>query len=72
MPQSSRLQRWRVTKKLTQEALANRLGVSQEFVSQLEAGARMPGLKLASKIEQETHGAVKATSWVGRQTQLAS
>jgi transcriptional regulator with XRE-family HTH domain len=61
-----RLAGWRKANKITQSDLADRLGISQEFVSQIETGAgdRRPGLKLAVAIEKATGGDVPASLWI--------
>jgi len=47
--------------------VAQKLGVSQAYLSQLLSGQRRPSLELAVHIEQMTGGAVPATSWVDDQ-----
>ena len=42
----------RKRKKLTQEQLAERLGVHRVYVAQLEAGSRQPSMALARSIAQ--------------------
>lgn len=61
------LAQWRKAQGLTQEAAAERLGISQEFLSQLEncdskERRKTPGLKLAAIIERIA--GVRATSWI--------
>ncbi len=60
------LAEWRKKNGVTQSDLGGRLGISQEFVCQLERGSgdRKPGLKLAGAIERETHGEVPMSLWV--------
>lgn len=50
--------------KISRAAFAERVGISQPYLSQLEAGKRVPSLELAVRIERETDGAVLAVSWV--------
>ena len=40
---------------LTQEKLAEKIGVSTVFVSQLESGSRAPGLETLVKLSQTLH-----------------
>jgi transcriptional regulator with XRE-family HTH domain len=44
--------------------VAQKLGVSQAYLSQLLSGQRRPSLELAVHIEQMTGGAVPTTSWI--------
>jgi transcriptional regulator with XRE-family HTH domain len=43
--------------------LANAIGVSRGYVTELCNGSKSPGLKVAALIEDETGGAVTARSW---------
>ena len=47
----------------TQAEVARRLRISRSYLSEIEAGAKMPSLGLALRIERETAGAVPARSW---------
>ncbi|MDF2235393.1 helix-turn-helix transcriptional regulator [Albimonas sp. CAU 1670] len=55
---------YRAEKNQTQAALAHELGVSQSFVSMLETGRELPGLRLAQRIEALTEGSVPCSVWV--------
>lgn len=59
---------WRTSKGISQVALAERLGVTQGYVSDLERGAKTPSGRLAAQIERETGGAVRASSWFDDET----
>jgi transcriptional regulator with XRE-family HTH domain len=48
----------------SQKAFAIRIGSTQATVSRLCADKMRPSLSLASRIEQETGGAVSATGWI--------
>lgn len=48
--QNFRLQEYRRREKMTQEELANQLGISKDYLSMIERGVRNPGFKLAKKI----------------------
>lgn len=48
----------------SQATLAEEVGVSRGYMSELVAGAKKPGLDLAFAIERATDGAVPAASWV--------
>lgn len=48
---------------LTQSAFAERVGVSQSFLSEIEAGTKRPGLRVAIAIARETGGAVPVEAW---------
>ncbi len=49
---------------IRQSALAETLGVSNGYMSQIINGDKRPSLDLAVKIEDVTDGAVTARSWV--------
>lgn len=50
--------------KTRQSALAEVLGVSRGYMSELVGGTKQPSLELAFAIERATGGAVPASSWV--------
>jgi DNA-binding XRE family transcriptional regulator len=50
-----------------QSDLAEKVGVSRPYMSQLVGGTKMPGLELAIKIEAATDGAVTVRSWLKSQ-----
>lgn len=56
----SKLKAWRLSRKpkMTQTALAKRLGVSTPSVCKIEAGEQVPKVDLLVKIEKTTRGAV--------------
>ena len=47
----------------TQERAADFLEVGYSLFCKLERGVRTPSLKLAARIEERTHGAVRAVEW---------
>lgn len=47
-----------------QTQLAEVLGVSRSYLSQLVGGTKSPSLELAVRIERATDGAVPVASWV--------
>lgn len=61
---------WRAAQQpsISQNELADRLGVSGGRIGQLETGGPSPGLELATRIEELT--GIAATSWV-RQEHVA-
>jgi len=58
------LKKYFIASGIKQSDLADRLGISQAFLSQLLNGRRTPSLELAVRIERLTGGAVPAASWV--------
>lgn len=50
-------------REITQEKLAERLGVSRVFVGYLLNGARGPGVGVAVELERLTNGAVRPEDW---------
>lgn len=59
----NRLARWRTGRGLSQEALAERLGITQGHASRILAGKQKPGLRVALAIEALTEGEVPASCW---------
>lgn len=53
------------SRNLTQDALAQRLGVNQSYVSQLLNRKRRPSPEIAKRIEAATNGEVSAASLLG-------
>lgn len=51
-------------KNMTQAQLAEMVGVSRAYMSQLVKGPKTPSLAVASAIERATKGRVKASDWV--------
>lgn len=47
---SNRLKKYRKSKGYTQVQLAEELGVSKDYISQIERGIKNPGFKLSNKI----------------------
>lgn len=47
-----------------QHDLAETFGISQSYLSLLLSGKKRPSLELAIHIENQTRGAVPASSWV--------
>jgi transcriptional regulator with XRE-family HTH domain len=58
------LQRFFETSGIRQSALADKLGVSRGYMSELVGGTKRPGLELAFQIEVATGGAVPARTWL--------
>ena len=56
----------------TQSLWAKRLQISEPYLSDLLAGRKDPSLKVAVRIERETHGAVLASSWIPEAVPTAS
>lgn len=52
------LQEWRKSKALTQQDVADALGIHVQYVSAIERGARRPGMSVATKIREFTGGAI--------------
>lgn len=52
------LKKWRESKGLTQQELANAIGVHVQYVSALERGARRPGMGVATRIREFTDGVI--------------
>ena len=53
-----KLKQWREEAGLTQQELADRLGVHVQYVSAIERGARRPGMGVAVRIRDVTNGAI--------------
>jgi DNA-binding transcriptional regulator YdaS (Cro superfamily) len=49
---------------LKQSALADTLGISRGYMSELVSGSKTPSLEIAVAIERATGGAVPAASWI--------
>jgi transcriptional regulator with XRE-family HTH domain len=52
------LQEWRKSKALTQQDVADAIGVHVQYVSAIERGARRPGMKVASRIREFSGGVI--------------
>lgn len=52
------LKQWRERAALTQQQLADAIGVHVQYISAIERGARRPGMVVAKKIRSYTNGAV--------------
>jgi transcriptional regulator with XRE-family HTH domain len=48
---------------MTQASLAEKVGVSRGYMSELLSKTKVPSLPLAFEIERETGGAIKPSSW---------
>lgn len=48
---------------MTQAQLAEMVGVSRGYMSELVKGPKTPGLRVALAIEKATRGKVKVSSW---------
>lgn len=60
---------WRKTKKLSQEELAEKLGVTRWMINRIETGNRRPSWQLAAKISEFTSGKVTANDFASREAQ---
>lgn len=60
---ATELARWMKANRITNTAMAERLGVTQSAVSYYARGARVPHRKVQQAIETATFGAVPASSW---------
>jgi len=58
VPEPLSLKEWRKTKGLTQQEVANEIGVHVQYVSAIERGARRPGMEVATRIRELTSGQV--------------
>lgn len=56
--------RWILAKKKTVAETARLLNVSRSYVWMLATGKAVPSMKMASKIQAYTLGAVQAQTWV--------
>jgi len=56
---------------IPRRAIADQLGISTAYLSQLESGKKRPSLDLAFRIERLTGGAVPAASWTQAQEDAA-
>jgi len=52
------LKSWRESQGLTQQQLADGIGVHVQYISAIERGARRPGMRVALRIKEYTRGAV--------------
>lgn len=59
------IRKWRKKSKTTQEQLAELVGSSKSYVSQIESGIRRPSPELAKRIEAVTNGEVTAAELLG-------
>lgn len=60
------LQEWRKSKALTQQDVADAIGVHVQYVSAIERGARRPGMSVATKIREFTGGAISLDALADR------
>lgn len=58
---------WRKSQPLTQEALAQKLGVSRWFINRLERGEKTPSFSLAIKIQELSGNAVMPADFSRRE-----
>lgn len=58
-----KLKGWRERAGLSQAALAAEVGISQEYVCQLEGGKKVPALSVGADIERITNGEVTLQDW---------
>lgn len=58
MKPSLNLKKWRKREGLTQAAVADRLAVHKQYISDIERGVRQPGMKMAIAIRDLTGGEV--------------
>ena len=52
------LQDWRKSKALTQQEMADAVGIHVQYLSAIECGRRRPGMRVARKILDYTGGAI--------------
>lgn len=45
-----RVKRWRTKRQLTQQALADKVGIHRVYVAQLEAGTKTPSLRTLQRL----------------------
>jgi len=45
-----RIKRWRVKRELTQQELADKVGIHRVYVAQLEAGTKTPSLRTLQRL----------------------
>lgn len=67
-----KLKRWRKSKGLSQDAMAELVECSQQAYSNVETGRRPPWLALALNIERVTKGVVAAHLWPAAQKRRAA
>jgi transcriptional regulator with XRE-family HTH domain len=60
-----KLEAYRLKHKLSRSELAEHLGLSQSYVSQILRGDRIGSIKTARKIQERTGGKVKAADILG-------
>lgn len=58
MKPSFNLKKWRKREGLTQAAVAERLAVHKQYISDIERGVRQPGMKIAIAIRDMSGGEV--------------
>jgi len=57
------LKQYFATSGARQSALADKLGISRGYMSEIVGGSKRPGLDLAFEIEKATEGAVSVHAW---------
>lgn len=62
---------WRKSQNLTQDELAEKIGVSRWMVNRLEAGERTPSFDLAIKMQELSGGKVKPMDFARKQPESA-
>jgi transcriptional regulator with XRE-family HTH domain len=60
----SKLRAYRLSKGLSQEALARRLGVGKAAICRIERGSRRPSLPLIARIVRVTAGELSANDFL--------
>lgn len=63
MTGAEKFRAWRERKKLTQKAVADKLGVAQSAVCDWEHGRKLPRLDNLYAIERLTANAVRVSAW---------
>lgn len=61
------IKRWRKYQGLTQEELAEAVGVSPETISRLENSKRLPSIRLAFKISEVLQKGINKLFWLEEQ-----
>lgn len=64
MRRMSKLREYRLSKGLSQEALARRLGVGKAAICRIEKGSRLPSLPLIARIVRITDGKLSANDFL--------
>lgn len=72
MTTANRLKSWLDAAKVSQAEMARRCGYDRSNFHRVLTGRLIPTLALATKIEQETKGAIPATDWIEASREIAA